>query len=44
MNGVIHNCSHGAGTDINTRMGEVRSRVGQRGATRATLMDEPWKN
>lgn len=22
MNGVIHNCSHGAGTDINTRMTE----------------------
>jgi 5'-3' exonuclease len=29
MNGVIHNCSHGAGTDANTRMTEdemVRSR------------------
>ena len=24
MNGVIHNCSHGAGTDINTRMTEAR--------------------
>jgi hypothetical protein len=24
MNGVIHNCSHGAGTDVNTRMTEVR--------------------
>ena len=22
MNGVIHNCSHGAGTDVNTRMTE----------------------
>ena len=22
MNGVIHNCSHGAGTDVNTRMSE----------------------
>ena len=22
MNGVIHNCSHGAGTDANTRMTE----------------------
>lgn len=29
MNGVIHNCSHGAGTDVNTRMteDEVRRRV-----------------
>jgi len=27
MNGVIHNCSHGAGTDINTRMGEARTRL-----------------
>ena len=25
FNGVIHNCSHGAGTDINTRMGEARA-------------------
>lgn len=25
MNGVIHNCSHGAGTDVNTRMTEVRA-------------------
>ena len=22
MNGVIHNCSHGAGTDVNTRLTE----------------------
>ena len=28
MNGVIHNCSHGAGTDVNTRMTEVRSSSG----------------
>ena len=31
MNGVIHNCSHGAGTDVNTRMTEVRlSRAARR--------------
>ena len=29
MNGVIHNCSHGAGTDVNTRMTEVRPTAGQ---------------
>ena len=27
MNGVIHNCSHGAGTDVNTRMTEDEVRV-----------------
>ena len=27
MNGVIHNCSHGAGTDVNTRMTEEEVRV-----------------
>jgi hypothetical protein len=38
MNGVIHNCSHGAGTDINTRMGEAR-RLALRSAPRTpTLM------
>ena len=33
MNGVIHNCSHGAGTDVNTRMTEDEVRVTH--ATRA---------
>ena len=33
MNGVIHNCSHGAGTDVNTRMTEDEVRVND--ATRA---------
>ena len=27
MNGVIHNCSHGAGTDHNTRMTEEEMMV-----------------
>jgi hypothetical protein len=35
MNGVIHNCSHGAGTDINTRMGEVRRALGSARRARA---------
>jgi 5'-3' exonuclease len=44
MNGVIHNCSHGAGTDANTRMTEdemVRSRSRFRLSFRALFHPRP---
>lgn len=34
LNGVVHNASHGAGTDMNTRMTEARSRGDAAGARR----------
>ena len=35
MNGVIHNCSHGEGTDVNTRMTEDEVRNPERRIDRA---------
>lgn len=38
MNGVIHNCSHGAGTDINTRMTEDEMVRGEGGLGRCLFL------